>query len=149
LFSAHDGYLQSSLIARPQFLFASTPGEDAGFQPGNDVESKSNRPQETILPLSKKLRLKINISFAKGEESRVAAAAQACSGVVLIAWQHESINAIVKSLPGKHDLLPKKWPGTRFDIVYVLDLDKASGEYKFSQVPQCLLDGDKPTPIGA
>jgi hypothetical protein len=145
-FAPNKGPVQNPHIAQPQFLFASKPGKDPKFQPGNGVESKSNRPQETLLPLSKRLKLKINTQYAKGKEEKVAAAAQKCDGVVLIAWQHECIDAIVKSLPGKHALLPKKWPGNRFDIVYVLDL-QSRGEYKFLQVAQCLLAGDQGTPI--
>jgi len=42
---------------------------------------------------------------------------------------------------------PQKRPGDRFDVVWVFDLDKTTGEYSFSQVPQNLLAGDQDSPI--
>ena len=136
---------QSPLIAEPEFLFASAPGEEGG---ADAAESKSNRPSETLLPLSRRLNVEVDTSFKKGQETELAVAVQACPGVVLIAWQHENINDIVNAVPGRHDALPPKWPGDRFDVVYVLDLNPATGEYQFSQVTQCLLDGDDANPIG-
>lgn len=142
-FAPQVGRPQNAPIAQPQFLFASAPGQAGADTSGSGDETKSNRPLETVLPLSRKLTLQINTSFTKGQESEVASAAQACDGAVLIAWQHEAINKIVKSIPGSHQTLPANWPAQRFDIVYVLDLDTATGEYQFSQVAQCVLDGDE------
>jgi hypothetical protein len=36
----------------------------------------------------------LNLNFVAGQETEVAAAAIACNGVVLIAWQHEDIPAM-------------------------------------------------------
>jgi hypothetical protein len=127
-------------IAQPQFLFASA------VKDGTAEGARSKRAFETLLPLSRRLHIEINLSFTKGQEQQVAAAAQACPGVVLIAWQHEGINAIVRALPGGHQALPN-WLPQRFDVVYVLDFDAAAGTYRFAQVPQCLLDGDVDQPI--
>jgi len=62
-------------------------------------------------------------------------------GIALIAWQHEEIPAIGEAILGSKPGTLPKWPGDRFDLVWVFDLDK-SGSYKFSQVPQMLLAGD-------
>lgn len=123
-------------VSQPQFLFASAARD------GVTEGSRSKRSLETLLPLSRRLQIDINVAFTKGQEQQVAAAAQACPGVVLIAWQHEAINDIVRALPGSHHELPSNWPAERFDIVYVLDFDAGGGAYRFSQVPQQLLDGD-------
>ena len=94
------------------------------------------------MPLSRKLQIDINTSSKKGEEEQVAAAARQCPGVVLIAWQHEAISAIGASLLPVQDTPLPKWPGTRFDLAYIFDLNEPEGTYRFSQVPQLVLAGD-------
>ena len=87
----------------------------------------------------------LNLNFVEGEEEQVAAAATACAGVVLIAWQHEDIPTIADAILGKTGVVPSKWPGDRFDVVWVFDLQE--GGYAFSQVPEMLLAGDLPSVI--
>jgi len=70
----------------------------------------------------------------------------ACAGVVLIAWQHENIPTIADAILGKAGVVPSKWPGDRFDVVWVFDL-RQQGGYAFSQLPQMLLAGDRPSVI--
>src|SRR5580658_1998007 len=125
-------------IDRPQALFASGPVSGKDKKAGGG--SKSDRPEQTITPLSQALGVPIDLSSAEGEERQVAAAALALSGVVLIAWQHESIPAIADAILGKTGIVPSKWPGDRFDVVWVFDL-QPNGKYSFSQVPQLLLAG--------
>ena len=48
---------------------------------------------------------------------------------------------------GDTTTVPQKWPGHRFDVVWVFDLDPASKTYSFTQVTQCLLAGDSDQPI--
>ncbi|MET5116116.1 hypothetical protein AAHH79_38605, partial [Burkholderia pseudomallei] len=67
----------------------------------------------------------------------------ASKGCVLIAWQHEDIHAIADALPLGKQTVPQKWPDDRFDSVWVFDLDTGSGTYRFSQVPEMLLKGDR------
>ena len=129
LFAPARGSLQSPQLATPQFLFAS--------------DDSSQRPVETITPLAGRLNLKINQGFGTGDESSLAEAARAANGVVLIAWQHEDIPAIGNAITGNKTTVPQKWPGTRFDLVWVFNLIPASGAYEFTQVPQCLLAGDQ------
>ena len=147
-FAPTNGLLQSAKLAQPEYLFASNPSDDGdqAGDAGSNGESKSHRPEETIKPLSEKLNVQIDLTWSKGQETEVAAAAQACDGVVLIAWQHEAIykiaNAILGDLSG-----PQTWPRNRFNIVYVFDRDAATGKYSFDQAPQCLLVGDQPEVI--
>jgi hypothetical protein len=137
---------QRSGIEQPQFLFASGPVSKKRKKAGGG--SKSYRPEQTITPLSQLLgsTVPLNVNFVEGEEEQVAAAAIACEGVVLIAWQHENIPAIADAILGKTSVVPSKWPGDRFDVVWVFDLGQAGG-YAFSQVPQMLLAGDLPSVI--
>jgi hypothetical protein len=136
---------QHSGIAQSQFLFGSGPVSKIQKKDTGDG-SKSERPEETITPLSQLLNIKINLSFVEGQETQVAAAAAASDGVVLVAWQHEAIPAIANAVPRVSGAIPSKWPGDRFDVVWVFDLQSAGG-YAFSQVPQMLLTGDLPTII--
>jgi hypothetical protein len=129
LFAPARGPLQSDELATPQFLFAS--------------DDSSQRPKDTITPLAQRLSLTINLNFGTGQESSLAAAAKTANGVVLIAWQHEDIPAIGNAITGDNTTVPQKWPGTRFDIVWVFDFDSHKQKYKFQQVPQCLLAGDE------
>src|SRR5262245_46950270 len=81
LFDPSRGSLQNSALAVPQFLFA------AKFDP----TKHSKRPFETLQALSLKLNVSINYSFKKGDYTEMVAAAIACNGVVLIAWEHQEI----------------------------------------------------------
>jgi hypothetical protein len=92
------------------------------------------------------LDIRIDLSFAEGEETQVAAAAAASDGAVLIAWQHEGISTIADAIPGKGGIVPPSWPGARFDIVWVFD-PQSDGTYPFSQLAQQLPAGDLSTVI--
>jgi hypothetical protein len=117
-------------LSVPQFLFAAEA----------EKATSSERPVETITPLSAKLGLKINTTWKKKQWSEMTDAALEAKGVALICWQHDDIPNIANKLLGK-DVAPK-WPGDRFDMVWLLTYDATSKKYKFSQVPQLLLAGD-------
>ncbi len=136
LFAPAHGALQDAQLAKPQFIFASAAADDP--QGGN---SRSRRSEETVTPLAQLLRIEIDLTFSKGEEKALAKAAQACTGPVLIAWQHENINAIASSILGAGPI-PPMWPSDRFDVVFVFTLNPVDGAYSFAQVPQRLLAGD-------
>jgi hypothetical protein len=134
--------LQNALLARPEFIFASAAADDPRL--GN---SKSRRPGETVTPLARLIGRDVDLTFSKGQEKAVAKAAQACSGPVLIAWQHENINAIAHSILGSPEIAPQIWPDDRFDLIFVFTLDPLDGTYSFAQVPQQLLAGDSAVPL--
>jgi len=125
-------------ITTPQYLLAADPGKD---------DQHSERPEETITPLSQQLDLNIDTSFHKKDFATMVTAAKQQNGIVLIAWQHQDIPEIGNAIMGDQTSVPQKWPGNRFDIVWVFDLDKTSGKYKFTQVTQQLLPGDTSNPI--
>jgi hypothetical protein len=136
LFAPTSGPLQDPALATPQFLFASHSKSGGG----------SNRPLETITPLASKLGL-IPQTHKKSDLEKVAADAMACGGVALVSWQHEDIPSIANLIVGNSTTVPQTWPGARFDVVWVFDLDPSSNSYSFKQVPQCLLAGDSPASI--
>ncbi|MBI5426477.1 MAG: hypothetical protein HZA32_20570 [Opitutae bacterium] len=137
LFAPSNGQFKSAQLAKPQFLFASGVGK----------HSNSLRPQETITPTSQLLGVAIDGSCLKGQEAALAARIVQCAGVVLVAWEHQDIPTIANAILGNSTTVPQKWPGDRFDLVWIFDLNAATGKYAFSQVPQMLLAGDSPTPI--
>ena len=129
----------SGRLPVPQFLFA----------PNEFGSGTSKRPYETITPLSQKLGIPINPpkgQYAKTDYEAMLTAATSCNGMVLISWEHGEIPDLAAWILGSKNIAPK-WPGERYDIVWVFDLDTSKGTYTFNQMPQLLLEGDLPTPI--
>lgn len=146
LFDPARGPLQSPDLAIPDIVYASY-----GKDKPDDTGSKSQRPLQTITPLADRLGITPNTQFEKGDETPLAADVMKRAGTVLISWQHQNILAIVNALTaGKpvHGTIPAAWPDDRFDIVWVLTPPVAGTDFwTFTQVPQCLLSGDKRTII--
>jgi hypothetical protein len=131
-FAPHDGNFVDPQLAQPRTIFASAVAKHSG----------SLRPQHTVLELATVLKLALALDYAKGQETALATAVIAASGPVLIAWEHEAIPDIVNAVVGNTTTCPQKWPGARFDLVWVLDRPGGSGAWSFAQVPQMLLSGD-------
>jgi hypothetical protein len=102
--------------------------------------SCSVRPFSTIWPLAAALQIPVNHDISKNEEAALLNAVASVSGAVLICWAHEPIPALVKGIAGELPGLPVKWPGKRFDLVWILDRTEAG--WSFSQAGQLLLPGD-------
>jgi hypothetical protein len=140
LFAPRDGKFVDPHLAQPQTIFASEVGK----------HSKSLRPQHTVLELANVLEMSLDLRFKKGDEAALVQAALAAAGPVLIAWEHEDITpAIVNAIVGNDTTCPQKWPGDRFDMVWVFDLKSSGTGWDFSQVPQLLLSGDSSAPISS
>jgi broad specificity phosphatase PhoE len=133
LFVPANGASPRPPLAKPTSLFASG--------------SNSQRPKETITPLAAALNLSIT-TFLKGQETQLVTAAKAAEGPVLISWQHQAIPEIAALIRGSTDGIPPKWPGHRFDLIWLFDL-QGNGTWCFAQAPQLLLPGDSFIPIGA
>jgi hypothetical protein len=138
LFDPRDGKFVDSHLAVPKTIFASEAGKG----------SKSLRPQHTVLELANVLKLSLDLRFKKDDEAALVQAALAAAGPVLIAWEHEDITpTIVNAIVGNSTTCPQKWPGDRFDLVWVFDRKPSGSGWDFSQVPQLLLSGDSKEPI--
>jgi hypothetical protein len=107
------------------------------------LDSTSKRPMETVKPLVKLLdsAVKFNTDHPKNDIQGLMKDVLKKQGTVLIAWEHQLIPGAVGQLPNA-PAVPKKWPGKRFDIVWVFD--RTATGWKFSQKPQLLLAGDSP-----
>ncbi len=69
---------------------------------------------------------------------------------MLVGWVHPEIPDLAAHLPNVSPVVPKIWPGNRYDIVWVfVKTTTPNGQtgYEFSQVPQLLLPGDSKSPI--
>jgi hypothetical protein len=97
------------------------------------------RPIETVAPLAKFLGKRIIDDFPVHAESALAEDIVRRTGVVLVAWEHHAITALVEALT--RGRCTPKWPKKRFDVIWVLEERK--GDYAFTaEVPQGLLHGD-------
>lgn len=137
LFAPARGPLQAPGLSTPQTIFAAGTGH----------HSHSLRPKETVTPLADKLGVTLDTTWLKGQEQEMTTAVMAQGGIVLVCWEHQDIPGIANQILGNDTTAPKSWPGSRFDLVWVFDLDASTGAYTFSQVPQLLLAGDLPDPI--
>jgi hypothetical protein len=116
-------------LPRPEFLFAT------------HVSKNSNRPVETITPLSAALGLPI--SHEIDDKDFATLAKELLSGkyagkVVLVAWHHGSIPGFAKALGAVPPYDP--WPDTQFDRVWRIDY--AGGKATLTDLPQGLMLGD-------
>lgn len=141
LFGASASSEAKPPLGTPAFIFAASP--DA---PGADPKEKSRREEETAAPLAARLGLKANIGYGKGDEAKVAKAARACTGPVVIVWDHETIPQLAREFSGSSEI-PDRWPKSRYDLVFVLQpsAQPSANGYRFSQMPQQLLAGDSDT----
>ncbi|MFZ6874377.1 hypothetical protein ACO0LF_20145 [Undibacterium sp. Di27W] len=151
LFCPSNGQLLSAELAIPNVIYAANPATVNHKEP-------SQRPYQTISALTAKLNLTPNTSFDKSQYKHsdgMVADVLAQSGTVLISWQHEDIwqgpgqDSIVNELLKKtnttslSNLPAEPWPGSRYDMVFVLDRPSGTGVFTaFTQVPQMLLAGD-------
>jgi len=125
LFDPTIGSLQNAALAVPKAIYASDPKKASEADDDDDKKgSKSKRPLQTITPLAERLGIKdkVKVKFAKGDEKHMVESVLAESGVVLISWQHQKIPDIAKHIVGSNPPtkpIPTKWPGDRFDIVWV------------------------------
>lgn len=108
----------------------------------------SKRPVETITPLAESFEppKQIQDAITSTDVQAIARACTAVAGNALVCWKHENILDIAKQLVRSSSVLPKRWPGSRFDMVWVFDL-AADGTYEFSQVPELVLPTDLSIPM--
>jgi hypothetical protein len=123
-------------IQRPATIFATEP----------TTGSDSKRPVHTVTPLSQFINVAIDSTIHEGSEQDLVNKAVASNGVVLIAWHHENIPAIANLILGNQSA-PQKWPGDRFDVVWIFARADATAAWQFSQLPQLLLAGDSSSVI--
>jgi hypothetical protein len=157
-------------LSTPQFLYAADPkseNEATDSNSGSKGEGPSQRPYETLTALAARLKLRINKDYSKKHYKDMVEDAIKQPGAVLICWQHEDIplkNAEQKPGISQYILtktgtrgtmgVPETWPSVdakaRYDLIFVFYRPSGNGPItKFAVIPQFLLAGDQPWPIGA
>jgi len=134
-----DPRAHPSVVPTPTHLFASKIGAD----------SSSRRPRETLEPLAARLGLTIDTRFLKEQAVEAIDAIRQIDGVVLVSWEHRLIPAMAERIVGGPLDVPTVWPSDRYDLVWVFEPGRDGSRHLFRQVPQMLLAGDRPEPIGA
>jgi broad specificity phosphatase PhoE len=116
-------------LPRPDFLFAT------------HLSKHSNRPAETITPLSAALGLPISVEIDDKDFATLAKellGGKYAGKVVLVAWHHGSIPAFARALGAAPPYDP--WPDAQFDRVWRIDY--AGGKANLKDLPQELMPGD-------
>jgi hypothetical protein len=115
-------------FGRPDFIFAPNPSyskSDAG-QPYDYV-----RPLATVEPTAIFFKLSVDTSFGFSQISDLQAALEKLQtrhpgNLVLIAWEHNEIEALVKTILTAHGSDPAtvpKWQRDDFDSIYVVTIN--------------------------
>jgi hypothetical protein len=132
-FAPSGGRFSQAGIVTPGVIFASEVAR----------HSKSLRPQHTVGALAEFIGQPLVLDHPKGDEVGLVADVLSRGGVVLIAWEHEAIPGIANQIIGNDTACPQKWPGDRFDVVWIFDSTGGAGGWAFTQVTQQLLPGDR------
>ena len=129
-------------------LFAGADGRRPGlFEPRHLCAARptsaapSVRTASTLRPLADLLELPISMECAVGEEHRLASILSELDEGALVAWEHKAIVSLANHLLGSTAEVPARWPEDRFDLVWIFE--RADGPWRFRQVPQQLLAGDR------
>jgi len=116
-------------FSTPDFLFAT------------QASKSSNRPVETITPLSAALNLTYDDKHADDDYAKVASNiltdSKYAGKVVLVCWHHGNIPNLATALGVSG---PPAWPGSVFDRVWVISY--ANGTASLANDAQMLLYGD-------
>ncbi|HEY9415905.1 MAG TPA: hypothetical protein VIQ30_14170 [Pseudonocardia sp.] len=141
------GWVRAGALAQ---LFGSGRGLPQGLSTptrfyASQGDTKSLRPMQTLSPLAALLGSYVITKYSRDDVKALAAELRAKGGVSLIAWESDALPTIPAALGPVDPPPPAVWPNDRFDVIWVLT-GTGTG-WKFSQVPQMLLAGDRPTTI--
>jgi phosphohistidine phosphatase SixA len=135
---APKGYERAKALAQifpqrfctPDFIWATAPSRH------------SDRPLETVQPLSKVLLMKILDEYADADFATLAhdllTQPQYSGKNILICWHHAEIPALAKALGAS--AAPDKWKSDVFDRVWALKF--INGQVQFQDLPEKALSGD-------
>jgi broad specificity phosphatase PhoE len=123
-------------LRRPDLIYASV--SEGG---------RSKRSIQTVSPLASRLGVDIDCSFAHGEEQKLAKHLRTGTGTgnILVSWHHATIHTIVEHLGPVAPQPPRKWPSSRYDVVWTFT--RSGDGWVFDQVVELLAPDDLPEPI--
>jgi len=158
--SKDNHHLSSVGLARAQklvSLFLPRPPKAGLAVPDRIVvsqgKSASWRPYETGQPLATALGLTLDNHWDAAHGKDAGKAIAGLTGTTLVIWAHgeipDVVGALVKAKGSCSPKPPKVWSDARYDVVWVFDEAPDGKSWKFTQVPQMLMPGDKDTAIKA
>ena len=107
------------------------------------ASKNSHRPIDTITPLSQKLGLGIDTSYADKQYADLAQTLETdpkyAGKTVLICWHHGKIPQLTQALGATPPVSP--WPGQTFDRIWQIDYG-ADQKATIQNLPQHVLPGD-------
>lgn len=116
-------------LARPDFLFATARSKN------------SNRPVETVMPLSSALNEPISNEILDEdypELAKLLLSGKFAGKVVLVAWHHGKLPQLARELGAVPPY--EKWPDVQFDRIWRVDYK--DGNARLTDLPMLLLPGD-------
>jgi hypothetical protein len=135
--------LGAEAYPRPSAIYAANPEAVA-------LDETSQRPFQTVIPLSERLGLTPITTHSAGQEATLVAEILHSSGILLISWEHRAISEkIAPGIAGEQKIedLPQKWDETRYDVVLRFDRMSPDAPWSFCQLCPCLMSGDSQTPM--
>ena len=118
------------LFGRPDAIFATAPSKS------------SDRPVETVTPLSEEVHVPIRDKWKDDEYGALAAhllGGKYDGEDLVVCWHHEKLPELAAAIGIKPQ--PGKWPGAVFDRFWVITFG-SGGDASYEEVPQHLLAGD-------
>jgi len=117
----------------PAALYNKYKLPDKIFVPSVDNGKSANqlRMLETITPFAVKYNLKIDSKFGVDDTKDLADAIMKANGYVLIVWEHDKIDNIVKALDV--DTKGIKWNDNDFDSIWIIDFKNGKGILAFDK----------------
>lgn len=104
---------------------------------------KSRREVDTATPLAGRLGCTVDVSFDHAQVEELSRSVLADSRPTLIVWHHGSMANLVRTFPIENgEDVPRRWPDDRFDLIWVLVRQPGAAQYRFTALPQALLEGD-------
>jgi len=128
---------------RPSAIYAANPEAVS-------LDETSQRPFQTVIPLSERLGLTPITTYSAGQEAKLVAEILHSSGILLISWEHRAISEkIAPGIAGEQKIedLPQKWDEIRYDVVLRFDRMSPDAPWSFCQLCPCLMSGDSQTPM--
>jgi hypothetical protein len=135
--------LGAEAYPRPSAIYAANPEAVS-------LDETSQRPFQTVIPLSERLGLTPITTYSAGQEAKLVAEILHSSGILLISWEHRAISEkIAPGIAGEQKIedLPQKWNETRYDVVLRFDRMSPDAPWSFCQLCPCLMSGDSQTPM--
>jgi hypothetical protein len=109
------------------------------------LDETSQRPFQTVVPLSERLAITPITTYSRGQETQLVSEILHSSGIVLISWEHKAIvEKIAPRIAGEQKIeeLPHKWDEARYDVVLRFDRISPEAPWSFCQLCPCLMSGD-------